>query len=106
MDDDETDDDSSLEVEWDDTRGASFEAILNSLFQEGRLNKFIKILNKKEKRQPGFMKALFTSMFAKTKLTSDQIEEKVDTIVEDFSGNSGFLFQSEAKQLGAEVVVE
>ena len=50
MDDDETDDDSSLEVEWDDTRGGSFEAILNSLFQEGRLVKFIKVLNKKEKR--------------------------------------------------------
>ena len=69
MDDDETDDDSSLEVEWDDTRGASFESILNSLF--GRLVKFTKILNKKEKRQPGFMKALFTSMYVKgTKMTT------------------------------------
>ena len=50
MDDDETDDDSSLEVDWDDTRGASFESILSSLFQEEKLIKFIKILNKKEKR--------------------------------------------------------
>ena len=64
MDDDETDDDSSLEVEWDDTRGASLESILNSLFQEGRLVKFIKVLNKKEQKYPGFMKAMFTSMFA------------------------------------------
>ena len=92
MDDDETDDDSSLEVEWDDTRGASFESIMNSLFKEGRLEKFITILNKKEKRQPGFMKALFTSMFVKTKLTQGQIDEKVDSIVEDFSNKSGFMF--------------
>lgn len=50
MDDDETDDDSSLEVEWDDTRGASMESILNGLFSEKSITKFIKVLKHKEKK--------------------------------------------------------
>ena len=50
MDDDETDDDSSLEVEWDDTRGASMESILSGLFTEKSITKFIKVLKRKEKK--------------------------------------------------------
>lgn len=107
MDDEETDEESDVEVEWDDTRGAfSMEAILNSLFQDKKLEKFTKVLNKKEKQSPGYMKALFTSMFAKTTLTEGQIEEKVDNIIQGFTANAGFMFQSEAKRIGAEVVVE
>lgn len=106
MDDDETDDDSSLEVEWDDTRGASLESILSSLFQGARLIKFIKVLKHKEKKQPGYMKALFTSMFANSNLTEGQIDEKVNAIVQDFSDNASFRFENEAKHLGAKIVVE
>ena len=65
MDDDETDDDSSLEVDWDDTRGNScFDSILSTLLTETRLVKFTKVLKKKEERHPNFMKDLFTSMFS------------------------------------------
>ena len=97
MDDDETDDDSSLEVDWDDTRGASLETILNSLFQGEKFAKFIKVLVHKEKKQPGYMKELFRIMFAHTSLTADKIEEKVNAIVQDLSDKSSFRFECEAK---------
>ena len=64
MDNDETDDDSSLEVDWDDTRGNSFDSILSTLFSDARIVKFIKVLKKKDAKHPNYMKELFTSMFS------------------------------------------
>ena len=81
MDDDETDDDSSLEVDWDDTRGHSLESILDSLFQGEKFRKFIKILRHKEKKRPGYTSDLFKEMFGKTDLSASQIDSKVNAIV-------------------------
>ena len=45
-------------------------------------------------------------MFSQSELTEGQIDEKVNAIIQDFKVNTTFRFESEAKSLGANVVVK
>jgi len=53
------------------------------------------------------MKNLFIAIFSKCDdLTEGQIEEKANSVVQELNDNSPFRFESEAKTLGANIVVE